>query len=474
AITGMQFVAIATIVNLTLGLSMIKGILVGWILLTLKTYFGGLKAVIWQDALHGTIQTVGIATLFVIVFIAVGNWGDLSVKAKLSDGSNMLNVFNISIGEIFVYVLTIGGYQFVRQDLWQRFWAAKDIKTATKGYWTSIILSFVIGAFVIMIGVLGNVGLNLKNINPTLVYYEVIGSLLPFPMIIVMIIALLATVISTADSFFIAGASSIVNDIIKPKVKKVTNKKMLLYSRLSVAIVSIIVLLLALYIPQLVSLWVAGTAMLVSGLLAPVLFGLFWKRATKEAGVLSMWTGLIVAVIWQIAGHPLGLHPVFIGLPLSIFVLVIVSLFVTSNKSFNLLKKMDRSVGDEVDHLYVNMKRLKNTIDISSQIGTTSNGGLCRLALSKEDREMQDTFLEWLKEEGLVTRVDDFGNIYGRRRGKKKLSPVLIGSHLDTQPRGGRFDGILGVLASLEVIRTLNDHGIETERPIEIVNFTNE
>lgn len=346
AITGMQFVAIATILNLTLGLSMIKGILVGWILLTLKTYFGGLKAVIWQDALHGTIQTVGIATLFVIVFIAVGNWGDLSVKAKLSDGSNMLNVFNISIGEIFVYVLTIGGYQFVRQDLWQRFWAAKDIKTATKGYWTSIILSFVIGAFVIMIGVLGNVGLNLKNINPTLVYYEVIGSLLPFPMIIVMIIALLATVISTADSFFIAGASSIVNDIIKPKVKKVTNKKMLLYSRLSVAIVSIIALLLALYIPQLVSLWVAGTAMLVSGLLAPVLFGLFWKRATKEAGVLSMWTGLIVAVIWQIAGHPLGLHPVFIGLPLSIFVLVIVSLFVTSNKSFNLLKKMDRSVGD--------------------------------------------------------------------------------------------------------------------------------
>src|SRR5690625_411255 len=140
AITGMQFVAIATILNLTLGLSMIKGILVGWILLTLKTYFGGLKAVIWQDALHGTIQTVGIATLFVIVFIAVGNWGDLSVKAKLSDGSNMLNVFNISIGEIFVYVLTIGGYQFVRQDLWQRFWAAKDIKTATKGYWTSIIL----------------------------------------------------------------------------------------------------------------------------------------------------------------------------------------------------------------------------------------------------------------------------------------------------------------------------------------------
>src|SRR5699024_8190079 len=74
----------------------------------------------------------------------------------------------------------------------------------------------------------------------------------------------------------------------------------------------------------------------------------------------------------------------------------------------------------------------------------------------------------------LRVRVDDYGNMYGRRDGQTDLSPILIGSHLDTQPNGGRFDGILGVLTSLEIIRTLNDYNIKTVRPIEIVNFTNE
>src|SRR5699024_4182838 len=129
---------------------------------------------------------------------------------------------------------------------------------------------------------------------------------------------LLATVISTADSFFISASSSIVNDIIKPRIKHTDSVKMLSYSKKSVLIVSVIALLLALYIPQLVSLWVVGTAMLVSGLLAPLFFVLYWKKTTKKAGLYSMWAGLSTAVVWQILGHPFGLHPVFIGLPISI------------------------------------------------------------------------------------------------------------------------------------------------------------
>lgn len=124
--------------------------------------------------------------------------------------------------------------------------------------------------------------------------------------------------------------------------------------------------------------------------------------------------------------------------------------------------------------LNINFKRLKETIETSASIGTTPNHGLCRLALTKEDQEMRDVFKKWLEEAGLEVKIDDFGNMFGRRIGNQDLPPVLIGSHLDTQPQGGRFDGILGVLTSLEVIRTLNDHQIETERPIEIVNFTNE
>ena len=140
AITGMQFIAIATILNLTVGVSMTTGIIISWILLTFKTYFGGMKSVIWQDAFHGTIQTIGIFLLFVTVIIVSGGWDTISENAiAINEGAN-LSVFNISLTEVLVYMLTIGGYQFVRQDLWQRFWAAKDLKTASRGYWISVIL----------------------------------------------------------------------------------------------------------------------------------------------------------------------------------------------------------------------------------------------------------------------------------------------------------------------------------------------
>lgn len=125
--------------------------------------------------------------------------------------------------------------------------------------------------------------------------------------------------------------------------------------------------------------------------------------------------------------------------------------------------------------LFVNKQRLLETFKVSSSIGATENSGLSRLALTKEDKTMRDIFIQWLYEANLDVRIDDFGNIYGRREGKiKDGAPIAIGSHLDSQPTGGRFDGVLGVLGALEVIRTLNDNNIETDYPIEIINFTNE
>ncbi|NWO13870.1 sodium:solute symporter [Virgibacillus sp.] len=331
AITGMQFTAIATILNLTIDLSMTTGVVISWVLLTIKTYYGGLKSVIWQDAVHGTIQTVGVFLLFFATLIVAGDFSTISQNAQAINEGNHLNVFGIPTTEVLIYTVTIGGYQFVRQDLWQRYWAASSDRVALRGYWASIILGCLIGAFVIAIGVLGKYGLQLNMENSALIYYEVITNVFHFPIIIIMITALMATVISTADSFFMASSSSVINDLIKPRMKNRDDTKLLKYSRLSVILVSVFALLLSLYIPQIVNLWVTGTAMLVSGLLAPVVFGLFWKGATKQAGISSMWLGLVVAVTWQIAGHPFGIHPVFLGLPISILTLLIVS-FLTKDK----------------------------------------------------------------------------------------------------------------------------------------------
>jgi N-carbamoyl-L-amino-acid hydrolase len=123
----------------------------------------------------------------------------------------------------------------------------------------------------------------------------------------------------------------------------------------------------------------------------------------------------------------------------------------------------------------INSARLWNDIIESGRIGATQKGGLCRLALSDEDRQVREWFVEACRAEGCEVRVDELGNLFARRPGRRSdLDPIAIGSHLDSQPTGGKFDGILGVLAGLEVVRSLNEHGIETERPIEIINWTNE
>lgn len=331
ALTGMQFAAIATVLNLTMGLNIITGIFISWVLLTLKTYYGGMKSVIWQDAFHGTVQTIGIFLLFVVVIMASGGLERVSEQAAIANQSEFLSLLGIAPSEVLIYLLTIGAYQFVRQDLWQRFWAAGSAKVAKNGYWISIILTFITGVFIISTGVMGRFGLNIGEIDSSLTYYTIIGKVFSFPMVVVMVIALLATVISSADSFCMSGASSIINDIIKPRVKETPDldSRLLKYSRLSVIIVSVLALVLALSIPKLVSLWVTGAAMLVAGLLAPVIAGLFWDKATRLGGTVAMWAGLSVAVVWQVAGHPFGLHPIFIGFPVSIVLLVLVSLMTT-------------------------------------------------------------------------------------------------------------------------------------------------
>lgn len=110
-----------------------------------------------------------------------------------------------------------------------------------------------------------------------------------------------------------------------------------------------------------------------------------------------------------------------------------------------------------------------------AKIGPGLRGGNNRQSLTDSDREVRDLFVRWCEEAGLTVTVDRMGSIFARRPGRNDdLPPILAGSHLDTQPTGGRFDGVFGVLAALEVVRTLNDHGVDTEAPIEIVNWTNE
>ena len=129
----------------------------------------------------------------------------------------------------------------------------------------------------------------------------------------------------------------------------------------------------------------------------------------------------------------------------------------------------------EAAPLAINGRRLWDSLMEMAKIGATAKGGVCRLALTDLDRQGRDLFVRWAKDAGCTISVDRMGNVYARRAGRDDtLAPVVTGSHADSQPTGGKFDGIYGVLGGLEVIRSLNDHGIETDRPIEVVIWTNE
>ena len=120
-------------------------------------------------------------------------------------------------------------------------------------------------------------------------------------------------------------------------------------------------------------------------------------------------------------------------------------------------------------------QRLWSTLMAMAEIGATPKGGVKRLTLTDVDRRGRDRFCDWCRELGLAIRVDEIGNIFARREGRDPARlPVLMGSHLDSQPSGGKFDGALGVIAGLEVMRSLNELGLITEAPIELVNWTDE
>lgn len=125
--------------------------------------------------------------------------------------------------------------------------------------------------------------------------------------------------------------------------------------------------------------------------------------------------------------------------------------------------------------LQASPERLWSTLQEAGEIGRTADGGVRRLALTQEDAAMRELFISWCEDAGCAVTIDGVGNVFARREGTSAgLAPVLVGSHLDTQISAGRYDGVLGVLAGLELMRTIAESEVELRRPLEIVSWTNE
>lgn len=136
---------------------------------------------------------------------------------------------------------------------------------------------------------------------------------------------------------------------------------------------------------------------------------------------------------------------------------------------------MSTATDIDISKIRINGERLWASLMELAHIGATPKGGVCRLTLTDLDKQGRDLVTRWAREAGMTVTIDKIGNGFMRRAGRNNsLPPIMTGSHIDTQPTGGKFDGNYGVLAGIEVVRTLNDLGIETEAPIEVAFWTNE
>ncbi|WP_445680739.1 M20 family metallo-hydrolase [Radicibacter daui] len=128
-----------------------------------------------------------------------------------------------------------------------------------------------------------------------------------------------------------------------------------------------------------------------------------------------------------------------------------------------------------ISNLTINPQRLWDMLMETAAFGGTAKGGIKRLTLTDEDKAVRDWFRKECEALGCTVTLDEVGNMFARRPGKRSdLPPIALGSHLDTQPTGGKFDGVLGVLGALEALKTLHEAGYETNAPIELINWTNE
>ena len=138
-------------------------------------------------------------------------------------------------------------------------------------------------------------------------------------------------------------------------------------------------------------------------------------------------------------------------------------------------KPRKKKMSEKKQYPSINNERLWQKLQQMGRIGGTVNGGCNRQALTDTDKQGRDLFIQWCEKAGCTVTVDRMGNIFARREGTDNtLPPVITGSHLDTQPTGGKYDGVYGVLAGVEILETLQENNIKTDHPIEVVVWTNE
>lgn len=330
---GAQWLAAGTIISFIVGdlLTVTQAAVIGAVIITAYTVMGGMSAVMWTDFIQGAILFVGLWILAIAAIFEFGGWSAMTTEVT-STAPQAFDLFAMEWTLIAGYVVTLVPTMLVRQGYLQRIMSARSDRDGFIGTALNGVIGFAYIPIPLLIGVMGLV--MYANIdNPQLIMPQMMTDILPTWLAGFLLAALTAAVMSSGDSFLLSGSSNVVDDIyLRYLNPDASNEQQQMVSRITVIGLMVFSLAIALVVPGIIDLIVFGAVALTGGVLVPWLAVFYWPRGTSDAAFWSLAIGAGMTVIWWWAGYFadtaefMGLHPVFIGLPLSIILFFAISL----------------------------------------------------------------------------------------------------------------------------------------------------
>ncbi|WP_040978426.1 sodium:solute symporter family protein [Oceanobacillus jeddahense] len=385
--TGMQILAMASIISATLGWDTSASLAFSFIVTVVYCILGGMHTVMVTDAIQTVIQTIGPLLILGILLYSLTVSGSVSQVTSEIDPS-FWNLWEPGWVVIFGFIAASGPYYLVYQPMWQRVYSAKDESTAFKSMLWGTIFSFITCLLPVAIGILANAvapsGIAPDSVLPWM-YLEyfppLIGSFFA--------VSLIAAIMSVLDSMVLDGSANLVRDVYQKRINPdATNKQLVFMGRIAVVIISTIGLLLAIALPNLIVLWVFANTLAAGGIVIPALAAWFFKKATAKGAFWSIvlgGTGTLGwgLINWWATGSPdtpyFGIHPVYVGFVLSLLALILFSMnsphSPEENPEATLYKKDDLVLADnkqvnkiKINQTYATFINTPNKTDMEREI----------------------------------------------------------------------------------------------------------
>ncbi len=322
AIVSYQFRAGGMVLNLVTGIPVDTGIIITAVFVIAYTVLAGLISVAYTDVVNGAIMIIGLFIALPFLLNGAGGWEEIT--ARLPESHFQL-LGNMSLMEAVGYSLPTMLLLLGESGMYQRFFSARDEKTAKKSVIGWLAGTIVIETLIVIIAIIGSS--LFSDIESEMVILHAVKFGLPVVIGCLLLAAIVAVIVSTADSFLLVPSTNIIRDIYQRFINpKASQKRIILYSRIVVVLLGLFAFMQVKFFTRILEMALYAYTMYGVGITPAVMAAFFWKRANAYGGVSSMAGGMGMTLIWEISGQPWGIPTVYPALILSLLGLIVVSL----------------------------------------------------------------------------------------------------------------------------------------------------